>query len=217
MPGIVSSFDLLKAKKNYQQDLATYRQVVEVENIRAPIKGIISDTDYSVGDVVAAGDELTKITDPTTLQVKYQLPSQYAKQTRLGQTVRFYPDGLTRVYTGKVSYVSPQFDSDSYSLTIKADLDDFSGLRPNHFGQIVQVINPHYKTLAVPQGLAHNDAQGFYIYTIEDNKVTKQYFTAGTVSKDGLIQIISGIKVNTPIITSDQSILSQGQTVKVGS
>jgi len=217
LPSCVAGYNLLKARTQYQQNLASYQQLLSLENVRAPINGVISDTNYSVGDTVATGTELTQITDPRSLQVKYQLPSKYVNQTHIGQTIRFYPDGIERVYRGKISYISPQFDSDSYGLTIRADLEDFADLKPNHFGQIVQTINPHYKTLAVPQSLVHNDAQGFYIYIIQDNKVAKNYFTPGAINKEGLIQVLSGIKPNTPVINSDQSVLSSGLTVKVGS
>lgn len=217
LPGIVAEYDLLKARTQYQQDLASYQQLLRLENIRAPIDGMISDTNYSAGDTVATGTKLTQITDPGSLQVKYQLPSKYVKQARIGQTIRFYPDGTEHVYKGTISYISPQFDSDSYGLTIRADLEKFADLKPNHFGQVVQIINPNYKTLAIPQSLVHNDAQGFYVYIIQNNKVAKNYFMPGAINKEGLIQVLSGIKPNTPVINSDQSILSSGLTVQVGS
>lgn len=217
LPGLVAEYDLLKARTQYQQNSASYQQLLRLENVRAPIAGVVSDTNYSVGDIVATGTELTQITDPSSLQVKYQLPSRYVKQTRIGQVIRFYPDDTGRVYRGKISYISPQFDSDSYGLTIRADLEEFAGLKPNHFGQVEQIINSHYKILAIPQSLVHNDAQGFYVYVVQNNKVTENYFTPGAINKAGLIQVLSGIKANTPVINSDQSVISPGLTVQVGS
>lgn len=215
LPGSISEFDLLKAKSQYQQVLAAYKEVSTVENIRAAIDGTISDTHFAVGDFVNGGEILTKIVDPNSLQIKYQLPNQYANQVHLGQMIRFYPDGDSTAYSGRVSYIAPQFDGNNYGLTLKADLDKLSNLRPNHFGRIVQVLDPHYKTLAIPQGLVKTDAQGFYVYVLNKDKVNKCYFKAGEVSQAGLIQVLSGIKAQTLIINSNLAAISPGQAVQV--
>lgn len=214
LPGSVSPYDIQKSKLQYEQDLASYAESSTVNTISAPFNGIISDTNLAVGSYVAMGATMASLTDPHSLQITYQLPSQDAPQVKIGQAIAFYPDGATQPIAGTVSYISPQYDAQNYNLTLRADVKNTS-IKPNFFGRIVETTNPNYKTLAVSQSLVQADAQGFYVYTIEDKKVTKHYIKTGMVDKNGLIQIVSGIAPNTPIISSDIANLSDGQTVQV--
>lgn len=214
MSGSFSKYAVQKSKLQYEQDLAAYQESQAIEHIKAPIDGTISDTDLTVGSYIPAGQFIAHLVDPTSLQVKYQLPSQYAEDVHTGQHIQFFAGSLKQAANGIVTYVSPQFDADNYNLTLRADIHSTS-LKPQLFGHIKQVLNPNYKTLAIPQALVQADAQGFYALVIDHNKVAKLYFSAGDLNKNGLIDIQSGIKAGTPIISSQVESLSVGQTVKV--
>lgn len=237
LPGSISEMDLLTAKSQYQQDLTAYKEVGDFENIHAPIAGVITEADISPGDFVTEGQELAEIIDADILQVKYQLSSQYADLTKLGQKIYFYPEDNNKkdsIYMGTVTYISPQLDQDTYDLVIRADIPRAKNLRPNHFGKVTQVIDDTYSALAIPQGLVKTDEKGFYFYTVihakqtnkkqeQDQpdqikdlyKIKKQYFTPGQVSQFGLIEINSHINPDTLMIKSYSSEITPGETVRL--
>ena len=239
LPGSISEMDLLIAKSKYQQDLDAYKKAGEFENIHAPISGLITEAGISPGDFVSEGQELAEIVDASALQVKYQLSSQYTDQVKLGQTIYFYPEdneNKDSIYTGTVSYISPQLDQDTYNLVLRADVQNQKNLRPNHFGKIMQVINNNYSALAVPQGLVKVDEKGFYFYSVIKNnqdqdqdqgntenqnknsdlyKIKKQYFTPGQITRSGLIEVSAGMESNTLIINSYTSEITPGETVRL--
>jgi membrane fusion protein (multidrug efflux system) len=215
LAGSVAEFQVIKAALQYQQDRAAYHESLVVDNVRSPIDGIVSDTNLSNGSVVTSGEELANVVAPASLQIKYQVPSQYADQIKVGQPTLFYPTNATQVMHGSVAYISPLLNAQNYNLTLRANFDNKNNLREHLFGRIKQIINPNYKTLAINQKLVQTDSAGFYVYGVDDKKIVKISFDAGTVSKDGLIEVVSGIKPNTLIIGSDITALSLGQTVKV--
>ena len=85
----------------------------------------------------------------------------------------------------------------------------------NEFGQIKQVIDARYSTLAVPQALVQTDARGFYVYLLKHGKALKQYFTPGEVTQSGLMVVRSGLRQGAVLIASDLNQLNAGQIVKV--
>ncbi len=180
---------------------------------QAPINGVISDTPLSVGDFVEAGSKLAEIVAPDSLQVRYEIPSNYADKVKVGQKIYFYPDDSKKVYHGEVSYVAPLLNQENYELTLRANLHDTSQLPLNSFGKVVQVIKPHYKILAIPQNIVQTDEQGFYLYIVSGDTVQKRYFQPGEVTEKGLMQIRAGISPNTLIVISDLSQLNPGQRV----
>lgn len=213
--GSVSTVDLLKAKLQYQQDLARYQQAQDIYNIRAPIDGVVSDTDYAKGDYVQSGTDLVQVIDMQSLQLRYQLPSRYAKQVRKGQVVVFTPTDSTHTYRASVTYVAPLLNSDAADFTVRANFIDNAKLMVNRFGRIKQYINQHYRTLAVPQNLVQSDSQGFYVFLLKDNKVHQQYFNAGEVTKSGMVEVKAGLPFGAVLITTNPHSLQAGQKVKV--
>lgn len=213
-PGTIPLSEIQQHKLQYEQDLAAYKAARSDASITSPINGIVSDTNFTVGNSVTEGTVIITVTDPQSLEIKYELPSQYAKQAKVGQPIVFYPDSNAASYNGTVSYVSPQLNPQDFSLNIRAKLHNYKQLQPNIFGKVKQVIDSNHTSLVIPQNLVQTDAAGFYFYTVAANKVTKQYFQAGVTTAQGLVQVKSGIVAGTKIITSDITSLNPGQTVK---
>ena len=211
----VSKIDLLKAKLQYQQDLAQYEQAEAIYKMTSPIDGVVSDTTLAVGDYVSAGTTLVNVVNLQSLQVRYQLPSHYAQLVKVGQRVTFTPTNDQQTYIATVSYIAPLIDEDAAGVTLRADFVHPNGLLANRFGQVMQTINAQYTTLVVPQMLVQSDAQGFYVYLYKDKKVYKQYFTAGSVTQSGLMEVTAGLTAGDQLITSNPHALKEGQNVQV--
>ena len=64
-----------------------------------------------------------------------------------------------------------------------------------------------------------SDPQGFFIYSLDhnldNNKVVKDYFVPAFISKNGLIAVSSGLKLNEIIITTAPDKLTPGEKVKI--
>lgn len=114
-----------------------------------------------------------------------------------------------------MTYVAPVNNSSAVGFDLHALLDPTDDLLINHFGLVMQDINPNYKTLAIQQDFVQTDAAGFYVFLYRDQKVFKQYFAAGEITKDGLITVESGLKVGDELITTNPHLLQEGQMVKV--
>jgi membrane fusion protein (multidrug efflux system) len=215
-PGAISEMDVLQARSNYLQAKAQYQEASQIETIRAPIAGLISDTDVSVGDFVTQGQTLASIVSHD-MQVKYSLAGSIADKAKRGQTIVFRDTDTHKIYVGVVVYVAPQLSTLDYTRTLRANLHATTPPLLNSFGQVDQVLDPTHQVLAVPQNLVQNDSQGFYVDLVKDHQVAQQYFTPGQLTHNGLITAVSGLKPGMQLITSDPSALEVNQTVQVAS
>ncbi len=212
----VSKVRLINAKSAYEEALAQYNETKNMQHIVSPISGVISDTQFSSGDYVTAGNVLADVVKQNNLQLRYQLPSQYNSQVALGQKVLFSPKGSHKNYHGTVSYVSPAMNATNYNITLRANFVKPENLQPNTFGRVTHILNSNRKVLAVSQSLIQTDANGFYLYVLNaKNIVEKQHCKLGSIKSSGLVIIKSGIKVGTPLIISNSKKLKTGQVVKV--
>lgn len=214
--GGVSEIDLLKNKIQYQQDLAQYQQAIENYHATAPIDGVITDTNYAEGDFVVEGTTIAHLINPNNIQLRFQVPSEYAGKIKPGQQVTFTPVNSTHKITATIHYVSPMVNANSVDFTVRARFDNVhSGLLAHTFGEVSLSIKSTSKNLALPQNLVQSDTQGFFVFLYQHGKVFKQYFSAGSVTKNGFIIAKSGLKPGALLITTSPYLLKEGEKVKV--
>lgn len=213
----ISQANLTQAKLLYEQALATYQAARTVEKTVAPIDGYITTTTLAVGDFVNVGTPLAHIEASGSREVEYQIPSQYQSQVTLGQTLVFQPFNSDISCNAHVVYISPNLDPNDSNLVLRAKLDNSSEFTTNLDGTVTQRLSQNNKSLAVPVSLVQTDAQGFYIYTVDHNKVEKMHFETGALTNAGLMTIKSGIPINTLMVISPPSNLFEGETVVVSS
>jgi membrane fusion protein (multidrug efflux system) len=211
--GAVAKFDLLQTQAEYEQSLAQYEGAKAIHTITAPVNGIISDTKLAVGDFVKSGTALAYLIDTQKIELKYQLPSQYADKISLGQTVIFSPAGSQQAYSTSVSYIAPLLNSEGNGITLGAILPGKAWI--NSQGIVIHQLEPNHTALAVNDSYVQTDAQGFYLYELTGDKIAKHYFIPGEINKSGLIEIKTGISAGSQIVTSDPDGLSEGQRVEV--
>ncbi len=210
----LSDIDFITVKSTYQKTLALYEQAQGINHLNAPISGIVSDTNFAVGDVVNTGDTLAKVINQNDLTIRYQLPSKYNNELHLGELVYFTPTSGKQSYEAHLSYIAPEINPQNAGIDLIATFDTPTQLMPNQFGLIKQVINPNHQSMAIAQNLAQSDTQGFFVYLFKDHKVLKRYFEPGEVTPSGLIVAKSGLQPGDQLIISNPTLLSPGQQVQ---
>ncbi|MCF6776631.1 efflux RND transporter periplasmic adaptor subunit [Thiotrichales bacterium 19X7-9] len=214
--GGISEIDLLAAKSKYEQTQAQYNEAISIQNVSAPVSGVVEKTDLAVGDMVLSGDLLTVVSSNQHLQIEYQLPLSQAQYLKLGQPVKFKAENLT--VKGIVSYISPEASAKANLITLRADIiqnDHLSVVMANAFGQVEQQINLDKTVIFIDQNIIQTDSSGFYVFLYHNGYAIKQAVTVGELNKHGEIEVTSGLKVNDQLIVDHLDTLSDGKKVKV--
>jgi len=94
---------------------------VQYTKVLAPFTGIVGDIPAKVGDFVERADQLTTLTRNDSLELNISVPIEEAKKLRLGLPVQMLNAQGLPTARGKLSFISPNANSDSQTVLVKAN------------------------------------------------------------------------------------------------
>lgn len=214
--GLVSQSDYDDAYSAYKQAVALLAQdtaLLSELTIKAPFSGVISITDFHVGDVLDSGSDIATLYAPNQLTVTYQLPSSQRSHYRVGQTVTVQSEmELTSQASGKVTYISPNLSSGL--ITLKADLATGAMFTPGQNVKVVQQTQQMNNQVVIPTASLLTSLEGAQAYVVEEGKAVMRDVTVGNYY-DGYVQILSGLKTGDQLVTNGQNFLHSDEPVEV--
>ncbi|PYT56134.1 MAG: efflux RND transporter periplasmic adaptor subunit [Acidobacteria bacterium] len=128
--GVISKQELDNAQTGYDAALAQVKAIDEqvrqqrVElhyySVAAPRDGIVGDIPVRVGDRVTVSTLLTTVDEPGALEAYIYVPADRAKDLKLGLPVRILDNNNRTGIDARISFVSPQVDTDTQTVLAKA-------------------------------------------------------------------------------------------------
>ena len=128
--GVVSKQDLDQAQSNYDSALAdvksmdaqiTQQQVqLKYYSVFAPTDGIMGDVPVHVGDRVTNTTMLTTIDERSGLEVYVSIPSEHARDIKMGAPVEVIDKNDNVLLKTAVDFISPQVETGTQSILVKA-------------------------------------------------------------------------------------------------
>jgi len=195
------------------------RDEVGVRFEPAPVPSTLNGTLARVfldrGENVTLQTPVALVVDASESIVRAEVPERYAARARLGQAVRVrveaYPD---RVFTGRVSRMSPVVDPSTRSTLIEARLNNASGgLRSGMFGEVTLVTGSSSGVLAVPKD-ALADAGGAVVFVVRDGKAFKRDVELG-LQGARFVEIRRGVQAGDQVAVFGLYGLKDGSSVEV--
>ncbi|MCC5635777.1 efflux RND transporter periplasmic adaptor subunit [Nostoc sp. CHAB 5844] len=99
---------------------------LQYTNVRAPFTGVVGDIPVRVGEFVSKADDLTTLTRNDSLELNISVPLTQAKQLRVGLPVQMLDAQGQPTATGKISFISPNANSNSQTVLAKATFSNGS-------------------------------------------------------------------------------------------
>jgi RND family efflux transporter MFP subunit len=201
--GITSKADLDQAQTAYdaaQADLSSLEaQVREQEaqlqyySVVAPTAGIIGDVPVHVGDRVTTSTLLTTVDQGTGLEAYINVPVERAAQVRVGTPVQIIDGSGSVLAESRVTFVSPQVDSTTQSVLVKAGLE-----HPRSEARASQFVRARVIWKAEP---------GLVVPVTAVSRVSGQFFAFVAEAKDkGLVARQRPVRLG-PILGNDYVVL----------
>ena len=218
----VSEIDYIQAESSHNSALAALQNAKAQLNsaetdlaycyIKAPYDGRISRNMTDIGNYVGnAGQPSTLATLYKDRQMYVYFNMPYAEFENLPQaSTKGQKDSISvqdasnpgRNWYGKLDYTSPSVDLNTGTVNVRAIVPN-----PNHellSGMYVKIIVPYKQAenaLLIPEASIGTNQGGRYIYVVgKDNTVVYREIKAG-VLKNGMREIVSGIKKDERYIT----------------
>jgi RND family efflux transporter MFP subunit len=94
--------------------------------VAAPMSGIVGDIPVHVGDRVTVATVLTTVDEPGSLEAYINVPVERSKDVRMGEGVALVDGAGNVVASSRITFISPQVETDSQSILVKADIGNTS-------------------------------------------------------------------------------------------
>ncbi|WP_177204255.1 efflux RND transporter periplasmic adaptor subunit [Sphingobium sp. AP50] len=180
--------------------------------VRSSVSGRILTRSVRPGDVASPSNVMFTIAADQIIEMDAEIPEQHLTQVHAGDTALItLPSGAN--LRGIVRLISAQVDPDTRLGRARITLPLTSELRP---GGLVKAMfgAPHDPTLTVPDAAITYSAQGAYVVAIDATNHVRQVSVRIGRRGGGHVEILSGISVNTPVLTGSQDFVLPGDIVR---
>ena len=196
--------------------LATQQLRLRYTQVVAPDSGVISARAATVGSVVGAGTELFRMIRQGRLEWRAEVTASELLNLKIGTGAQVKAaNGST--LTGKVRMIAPTVDPQTRSALVYVDLPAGAGKdAPFKAGMFAsgQFELGTSEAMTVPQqAIAVRDGFSYVFRLNPDQRVSQIKVQAGRRLADR-IEILDGIKADTPVVTSGAGFLNDGDLVR---
>lgn len=217
------------AVDNAKAALNTARTNLAYCYVRAPFDGTVDRSQYDVGSYISGSLQ------PVTLSTIYKDDSMYAyfnvadnqwlsmlldesgesAQLPSEVEVKLGKDG-TRIYTGKLDYLSPNVNLSTGTLNIRANLENPKGLLKS--GLYVSITLPYgeqKQAILVSEASIGTDQLGKFLYVVNDSNIVKyRHISTGQLINDTLRLVTKGLMPQECYVTKALIKVRDGMEIK---
>lgn len=138
--------------------------------IRAPMDGVVTQSNAVVGEVVQPGATLITIADPLKKWLMMNFNQDDAGLVRIGSKVVFESDSNGGSVEGKVTWVSPTIDDRTRTVSIRANIIDNGGqMRNNTFGTAKVFLREEPRAIVVPKLAIQSTSDATFVFVRDKN------------------------------------------------
>ena len=197
--GILTSFYNIK---NLEVRLAKF-------TIRAPFKGVLTETDITSGTLIRPGQRLGEFIDPSVMELEIALQKNFINFIQVGDTVSLNSIDDTPTAKGVISRINSQVDPNSQTIQVfvnveNKNLNEGMYLEANIKGQTIK------NAFQLNRSLLNNNNE---VFVVKDSflalkKVKPLHYNTNTA-------IVKGLENGDVIMTSNLSSAYSGMLVKL--
>ena len=205
------------------------KRLLSYTKVHAPISGKISMTNITVGNYLSSPNMvLTKLVAVDPIFVTYSLDSGIYAQLKNDEIVPAknqtkdikvevtLPDGSVYNKPGKADFVDNTISQSTGAITLRATFPNPDGtLIPGDFVNVKVYSNKTLTALAVPQAAVLQDAEGKYLYTVDENNMVHKKYITVSGQKDNNWIVSSGITKDEKIVMGGIAIIRDGVKVQI--
>ncbi len=183
--------------------------------VKAPRDGIVGDIPVRVGDRVTVATQLTTVDQPGGLEAYIYVPVERSAQLKPGTPVHIVDAAGATLAETRVTFVSPQVDTQTQTVLAKARLDDAKGLRPAQFIRARVVWSTH-EAPVVPV-LAVSRIAGQYFAFVAEPKdgglvARQRQVRVGDIVGNDYV-VLDGIKAGERVVVSGTQFVQDGAPI----
>lgn len=200
-----------------------YEALVSFENVFAPFDGVITARNTDIGDLINAGSntaprtDLFQIAQTGTLRAYVNVPEEYWRGIRPGQTVAdiTLAEFPGQKFAGKVVRTSEAINGTTRTLLTEIDLPNPSNtLLSGSYAEVHLHVPATTPTLLIPVNTLIFRSEHLQVGVFRDGKVILAEITPGH-DLGSEIEVAAGLKPEDQVVVNPPDSLISGQEVKI--
>ena len=200
-----------------------YEALVSFEKVYAPFDGVITARNTDIGDLINAGSntaprtELFQIAQTEALRVYVNVPEEYWRGIKPGQTVVdiVLAEFPGKKFPGKVVRTSEAITGTTRTLLTEIDLPNpNNALLSGSYAEVHLHVLDQNRTLLIPVGTLIFRSEHLQVGVVKNGKVELAEITPGH-DFGNEIEVVGGLKVDDQVVMNPSDSLVSGQDVKI--
>ncbi|HWQ42191.1 MAG TPA: efflux RND transporter periplasmic adaptor subunit [Desulfosporosinus sp.] len=212
-----SSLQLAEAQLNQAQ--VGYNQALQTLNdavVTAPVDGIVSQVDVTVGNMAAIGQSAVSLTNKDSLYSSISVAENLVNRLTTGKAVKVtIPSVSEEGLVGKIEYISPSADPKTQLYPLKISVENSDGLiKPGMFSKVELTTEEKPDVMAAKSESVVLRNGKTIVYIVQGDKaVAKEVVTGLDTGVE--IEITKGLNLGDKVIIKGQTLVDEGHKVKI--
>ena len=166
------------------------------------------------GEQVDAAKELIEVINGTTLDLVASVPAKDLAHLRIGQTARVTMDGSSESRPGRLVAIAPAVDSLTNSAQVIVRIVNRDGaLRAGTGATAMVETGAHKNALVIPDSALVVVGDSMTVFVVEGDTIAKARSVTVGVRRNGVAEILAGLRAGERIVVSGAFGLVDGMLV----
>ncbi len=185
--------------------------------VRAPMEGTIQTRTVETGQYVNAGFVMATLLRADPLLLHFSVEPGDAPRLKPGMAVKFTLRESQNDYEAKITLVSAAADPTVHTVQVTAQVDVKDKkywLRPGSFADVSVDVGATRDAPVIPRSATRATDHGYICYVIEGDAAVEKIVTLGMNTKDGWVEVRSGLKGGELLVVRGVESMTNGALVK---
>jgi RND family efflux transporter MFP subunit len=165
--------------------------------VRAPMDGTIQTRTVQTGQYVNTGYLMATLLRSDPLLLRFQVEPENAPRLKPGMAVSFtIREATEQPFSAKITLVAGAADPTTHTVAVTAQVDTENKkywLRPGSFCEVTIDVGAKREAPVIPRSATRATDHGYVVYVVENGVSVEKVVTLGMNTKDGLVEVRSGL------------------------
>ena len=206
---LISQQVFTDAKFEFEQleiSVADAERELSYTEVRAPIRGTVTQRLVQVGDQVQIGQHLFDIVDFDSMVARVFVPEKHLQQLRPGLRAKISTAATgDSTFDAEVDRVAPVVDPQSGTVKVTVAVGAQAGLRPGLYVDVDLVTATHAEALLVPKQALVYDADQMFVYRLAEERRVERVFIEPLLADKENVEPLAGLEAGDQVVIAGQA------------
>lgn len=184
--------------------------------VRAPIKGTITERFVNVGDQVTVNQHLFDIVDFDSIVARVYVPEKELHRLKPGQVARLFAEAAgAEARAGAVDRLAPRVDPKSGTVKVTVAIPRGENLLPGMYVTVELITEVHEDAVLVPKKALVYDADQIFVFRMKEDETVERLLIQAALQDRDNIEPAGILEAGDRVVVGGQSSLKDGSMVRL--